>query len=106
MSCKEVQDAACDIRIQPKTFQGGNDSVAAEHCAEPRYSRVGIVAFGVAYGHHFYVGLRARDPAIEFVAGTVNLATLATHLATFTLNRAPGSLVRLRLTVKVGAHLA
>src|SRR5690242_6356941 len=62
---EETQNAFGQTWFGPQNFIGGKEAVAAKYGIEPGHAGVGVGAFRIAHGHHFEVGLGAKEPVIE-----------------------------------------
>ena len=71
------QDAFGQFRVEPKTFERGNDAVPAEGSAVPRNSGIGVGTRRSIGGHHVQIGNGAPKPAVELFAGGPNVRRLS-----------------------------
>ncbi len=67
-----TEHAAREVRVNPQRLQRGNDAVAPERRAEPRHTRVRIVAVRGRARQHAQVGRRTPHPLIEPLARGFN----------------------------------
>src|ERR1041385_5222393 len=67
-----AEPPAGDSRIEPKTFQSGDNAITSENRAEPRNTGIRVRPPGGLGPHHVEIGQGAVEPIIELFVGGKN----------------------------------